>query len=195
MQVVSGPIGQEKIHFEAPSADRLDHEMNTFLTWMNSETDLDPLLKAGIAHLWFVTLHPFEDGNGRIGRAIVDMLLARADGVPERFYSVSTQIEAERKEYYLQLEQQQRHSTDITMWLGWFLDCLGRAISTAETPLEQVLFKARIWDQLREHPINERQRLILNKMLEVGFEGHMNTSKYAKLANRLIERDSLKLLG
>lgn len=182
MQVVSGAIGREKVHFEAPRADRLETEMDVFLTWVNGKNEIDPLIKAGIAHVWFVTIHPFEDGNGRIGRAIADMLLARADGIAERFYSLSTQIEAERNDYYDQLEMQQRSSTDITVWLGWFLDCLGRAISNAETTLGDVMFKARLWETLRGELINDRQRLIINKMLEEDFEGHMNTSKYSKLA-------------
>jgi Fic family protein len=191
MQVVSGPIGKEIVHFEAPSANRLEKEMQTFLDWFGNSHDIDPVIKAGIAHLWFVTIHPFEDGNGRIGRAIGDMALARADNTPDRFYSLSSQIEAERKDYYNQLERQQRstlfdpntdYACDITSWLEWFLDCLGRAIASAETTLGSVLFKARLWDKINQKPINERQRLIINRMLEDDFKGHMNTSKYAKLA-------------
>ncbi|MDX2346604.1 MAG: Fic family protein [Legionella sp.] len=182
MEVVSGPIGREKVHFEAPSADRLDNEMQAFLVWFESSNHIDPVLKAGIAHLWFVTIHPFEDGNGRIARAIGDMALARADGMSDRFYSLSTQIESERKAYYFQLESQQKSSLDITGWLEWFLDCLGRAVSSADTMLSNVLLKASIWDKVNQSPINERQRLILNRMLEDNFEGYMNTSKYAKLA-------------
>jgi len=182
MQVVSGPIGLEKVHFEAPSANRLESEMNAFLTWFDKQNDFDSVLKAGIAHLWFVTIHPFEDGNGRIARAIGDMALARADETPDRFYSLSSQIESERKDYYNQLEQQQRSSPEITGWLEWFLDCLGRAISSAETTLGNVLFKAQLWDKINQNPVNERQRLIINRMLENDFKGHMNTSKYAKLA-------------
>ena len=135
MQVVSGPIGKEKVHFEAPDADRLEKEMQAFLKWFGNGDDIDPVIKAGIAHFWFVTIHPFEDGNGRIARAIGDMALARADGTQDRFYSLSSQIEAERKHYYAQLEKQQRATPDITDWLSWFLDCLGRAISNAETTL------------------------------------------------------------
>lgn len=182
MQVVSGAIGQEKIHFEAPRADRLEQEMEAFLTWINNEQDIDPILKAGIAHFWFVTIHPFEDGNGRIGRAIGDMMLARADKTASRYYSMSTQIEAERNDYYSQLEWQQRGSTDITAWLIWFIKCLGQSIINAESILSHVLFKDRLLGALGEYSLNERQRLILNKMLENGFEGHMNTAKYAKLA-------------
>ncbi len=182
MQVVSGPMGREKVHFEAPGADRLENEMATFLSWFDRGGDLDPVIKAGIAHLWFVTIHPFEDGNGRIARAIGDMALARADGTPDRFYSLSSQIEAERKSYYEQLENQQRSTPDITAWLEWFLDCLGHAISSAETTLGSVLFKAQLWDKINQNPVNERQRLIINRMLDTDFIGHMNTSKYAKLA-------------
>ncbi len=182
MQVISGPTGREKVHFEAPSADRLENEMTTFLTWLDQKIDLDPVLKAGIAHLWFVTIHPFEDGNGRIARAIGDMALARADNTPDRFYSLSSQIETERKSYYDHLESQQRGTPDITAWLEWFLDCLGRAISNAEQTLGKVLFKAQLWNRINETPVNERQRLVINRMLENDFIGHMNTSKYAKLS-------------
>ncbi len=182
MQVVSGPIGHEKVHFEAPSADKLKKEMAAFLSWFENQSNLDPVLRAGIAHLWFVTLHPFEDGNGRIGRAIADMALARADNIPDRFYSLSTQFALERKDYYNQLEIQQRSTPEITGWLEWFLDCLGRAISNAEESLAKVLFKAKLWDKINQNPVNERQRLIINRMLEDSFVGHMNTSKYAKLA-------------
>lgn len=182
MQVVSGPIGREKVHFEAPNADLLDKEMKTFLDWFETSNDIDPVLKAGIAHLWFVTIHPFDDGNGRIARAIGDMALARSDGTQNRFYSLSSQIESERKEYYNQLERQQRSSTDITAWLEWFLECLSRAISNSETTLANVLFKAKLWDIINKKPVNERQRIIINRMLEDNFIGYMNTSKYAKLA-------------
>ncbi len=181
MQVVSGPIGREWVHFEAPDVARLETEMTAFLDWFDASAPVDPLIKAAIAHLWFITIHPFEDGNGRIARAIADMALARADGMSDRFYSMSAQIEAERKTYYQQLECQQRNSVDITGWLDWFLDCLGRAISTAETMLSAILYKAELWNIANRHGVNERQRLILNRMLD-GFKGHMNTSKYAKLA-------------
>lgn len=182
MQVVSGPIGKEKVHFEAPAAERLEKEMEAFLAWLAGEDDTDPVIRAGIAHLWFVTIHPFEDGNGRIARAIGDMVLARADGTPNRFYSLSSQIEAKRKQYYDQLESQQRATPDITNWLSWFLDCLGHAISNAENMLGSVLFKAQLWNTINQKPVNDRQRLIINRMLEDDFEGFMNTSKYAKLA-------------
>ena len=182
MRVVSGPFGRKKVHFEAPSADLLESEMVLFLNWFNSEKNIDPILKAGIAHLWFVTLHPFDDGNGRIGRAIADMALARADGLSERFYSLSSQIETERKAYYFQLESQQRGGVDATHWLDWFIECLRRAIDNAEISLEKVFYKAKIWEGLKKYPINERQSLVLNRMLEGNFEGFMNTSKYAQMA-------------
>lgn len=182
MRVVSGSIGKEKVHFEAPSADRLEKEMHAFLSWFEKAHDLDPVIQAGIAHFWFVSIHPFEDGNGRLARAIGDMALARADGVPDRFYSLSSQIEAERKDYYTQLEKQQRANPDITEWLKWFLDCLSRAIANAEQSLEKILFKAKLWARINQKPVNQRQRLIINRMLEDDFEGFMNTSKYAKLA-------------
>ena len=181
MQVVSGPIGRESVHFEAPEAARLEAEMAAFLKWLNTDGNVDPVLKAGIAHFHFVTIHPFEDGNGRIGRAIADLELARADSTSERFYSLSAQIESERKEYYLQLERGQRGSLDITLWLEWFLQCLGRAIEAAEQTLSGVLRKAKRWDQINHEPVNERQRKILNRLID-GFEGKLTTSKYGKIA-------------
>jgi len=182
MQVVSGPIGNEKVHFEAPEAGKLDREMTTFLKWFDAKSKIDPVIRAGIAHLWFVTIHPFEDGNGRIARAIADMALARADGASDRFYSLSSQIESERKDYYDQLERQQRSGPDITGWIQWFLGCLERSVSNAEGTLQSVLFKALLWEKINRQPVNERQRLIINRMLEDDFHGHMNTSKYAKLS-------------
>jgi Fic family protein len=143
MQVVSGPIGREKIHFEAPSAERLELAMANFLSWFETTQNLDPVLKAGIAHFWFVTIHPFEDGNGRIGRAIIDLLLARAEGSTERFYSMSSQIETERKEYYLRLEGCQRGTLDISSWLQWFLQCLDRALAKTETSLSSIIHTTR----------------------------------------------------
>lgn len=181
MQVVSGPIGKEKVHFEAPEASRLDGEMKKFLAWFNARPDEDPVLRAGIAHLWFVTIHPFEDGNGRIARAIADMSLARADGTQERFYSMSSQIEAERKEYYRELEAAQRGDVDITKWLHWFLECLERAIDGAAEELAGVLYKAKVWERINRRPVNERQRTVINRMLS-GFEGFLTTSKYSRLA-------------
>jgi Fic family protein len=160
MQVVSGPIGKERVHFEAPSADCLDHEMAGFLHWFGNSSGMDPVIKAGIAHFWFVTIHPFQDGNGRIGRAIADMALAQADGTPERFYSMSAQIEAERKHYYDILEASQRGGMDITLWLEWFLECLRRAVDGAESNLASILRKARLWEQVKEEPVNESHGLL-----------------------------------
>ena len=180
MQVVSGPIGREKVHFEAPSAEKLDQEMTELLHWFEAPNGVDPVVKAAIAHFWFVTIHPFEDGNGRIGRAIVDLELARADGTTERFYSMSSQIEVERKEYYLQLERGQRSGLDVTLWLEWFLACLGRAIANADQTLSGVLQKARVWEKVNQQPVNDRQRKIINKLID-GFEGKMTSSKYAKI--------------
>ncbi|MGC3992037.1 MAG: Fic family protein [Chthoniobacteraceae bacterium] len=180
MQVVSGPIGRESVHFEAPAAGRLAKEMSTFLGWFEKAHDDDPVLKAGVAHLWFVTIHPFEDGNGRIGRAIADMALARADGTSERFYSMSSQIEAERKQYYVLLEQTQKGGLDITGWLEWFLACLGRALDGAEQILAKTLRKAAVWQRINQLPVNERQRQVINRLLD-GFEGKLTSSKYSKL--------------
>jgi len=181
MQVVSGPIGHERVHFEAPAASRLTTEMSRFIAWFNEPSAIDPVLKAAVAHFWFVTIHPFEDGNGRIARAIADMSLARADGTKDRFYSMSSQIEAERKEYYQKLEAAQRGDLDITPWLSWFLDCLSRAIDGTELGLGGVLNKARLWERINQRPVNVRQRLVINRMLN-DFEGFLSTSKYAKLA-------------
>lgn len=181
MQVVSGPFGRETVHFEAPSASRLAGEMSIFLDWFEHPTPIDPVIKAAIAHFWFVTIHPFDDGNGRIARAIADMALARADHSATRFYSMSTRIEAERRDYYAQLERQQRATPDITEWIGWFIACLTRAIETADDTLESVLQKAHLWDAANKAGVNARQTLVLNRMLD-GFKGHINTSKYAKIA-------------
>jgi Fic family protein len=182
MQVVSGAIGRELVHFQAPKADRVVHDMDLFLAWFNGTAAvLDPVLRAAVAHFWFVTIHPFEDGNGRIARAIADMALARGDGTPDRFYSMSARIEAERKDYYLQMESAQRGSTDITAWIAWFLGCLERAIDSADDILAGVLRKARMWRSLNTKPVNDRQRLVLNRMME-DWQGFLNTSKYATLA-------------
>ena len=181
MQVVSGPIGRERVHFEAPSADRLEQEMSQFIDWFNVPTSLDPVLKAALAHFWFVTIHPFEDGNGRIARAIADLSLARADGTRERCYSMSSQIESERREYYRQLERAQRGAVDVTDWLVWFLGCLDRSVRGAADVLSSVLFKAELWRRINRDPVNDRQRLIINKLLD-GFQGFLTTSKYATLA-------------
>lgn len=181
MQVVSGPVGRERVHYEAPSADRLAREMGTFVDWFNHEVSLDPVLKAGVAHLWFVTIHPFDDGNGRIARAIADMALARSERSVQRFYSMSAQIRAEREGYYDILEATQKGELDITRWLEWFLRCLGRAIDGAETTLATVMAKARFWEARAGQSFNERQRLVLNRLLD-GFEGKLSSSKWAALA-------------
>lgn len=180
MTVVSGPVGKERVHFEAPAAARLDREMQAFLNWFNAHTDIDPVLKAGLAHLWFVTVHPFDDGNGRLARAIADMALAGSENSPQRFYSMSAQIRQERAAYYDILEQTQKGRIDITPWMDWFLGCLGRAIDGAQTTLASVLAKARFWEAIAGVAINERQRLVLNRLLD-SFEGKLTTSKYAKL--------------
>jgi Fic family protein len=182
MQVVSGPIGRERVHFEAPVADRVPEEMNRFIDWCNRPTDLDPVLRAAVAHFWFVTIHPFEDGNGRLARAIADLMLARSDGCSERFYSMSTQIAEERKDYYRVLERTQRGDLDISPWVIWFLGCLERAIEQADTLTSGVLRKTALWRTLEAGgPVNARQRLVINRLLD-GFEGGLTTSKYAKLA-------------
>jgi Fic family protein len=181
MQVISGPAGREHVHFEAPKAERLDSEMGVFLDWFETATGIDPVLKAAQAHVWFVTIHPFEDGNGRIARAIADMALARSEGSPQRFYSMSTRIRQERKAYYDILERTQKGTMDITPWMSWFLGCLGRAIDDAQGTLGSVLAKARFWERARSVPLNDRQRLVLNRLLD-GFEGKLTTSKYAKIA-------------
>jgi len=181
MQVVSGPMGHEKIHFEAPEAPLVDGEMQNFIKWFNTCThDIDPVLKAGIAHLWFVTVHPFDDGNGRIARTIADMQMARADSSSQRFYSMSVQIQKERKKYYDILEKTQKGSLDITEWLEWFLACLDRALTASEEAVATILNKARYWETFAEKNISQRQRLMLNKLLD-GFEGKLTTSKWAKI--------------
>ena len=180
MQVVSGAVGKEKVHYQAPDADKLKNEINVFLEWFNAENKLDPVIKAGLAHLWFVTLHPFEDGNGRITRALTDMLLARADGISQRFYSMSSQILKERKEYYSILEKSQKGKLDVTEWLNWFLNCLLAALNTSEETLAKVLQKHHFWNKHSTNIQNDRQKIILNKMLD-GFKGKLTTSKWAKI--------------
>jgi len=186
MRVVSGPIGRERVHFVAPCADRLDGEMKKFLDWFGNPEDLDPVLKAGIAHLWFVSVHPFEDGNGRIARAIADMQLARADGSRQRFYSMSVGIRQERNAYYDILEKTQKstdvtkNGIDITPWLGWFLACLSRALDTTEITLANVFKKAHFWEAHMSESMNERQRTVINKLFG-GFEGKLTTSKWSKI--------------
>ena len=180
MQVVSGPVGRERVHFEAPGAARLEVEMQRFLAWFNDDMTSEPVLKAALAHLWFVTIHPFDDGNGRIARAIADMLLARSERSPQRFYSMSAQIREERDGYYAILERTQRGTMDVTPWMEWFLGCLTRAVERAQAALAGVVEKARLWEKLRDVPLNERQRMVINRMLD-GLEGKLTTSKWAAL--------------
>ncbi|MDR3714433.1 MAG: Fic family protein [Puia sp.] len=180
IQVVSGPMGKEKIHFQAPDSDVLTSEMNKFLDWFNTESDMDPVIKAAITHLWFVTIHPFDDGNGRVTRAITDMQLSRADQSPQRFYSMSSQIRNERKGYYEILEKTQKGTLDITAWLDWFLTCLDRALTNTDETLGIVMKKARFWEKHSTISLNDRQRIMLNKLLD-GFDGKLTSSKWAKI--------------
>lgn len=180
MEVVSGPIGRERVHFEAPAADRLAKEMKRFLDWFNAGPKTDEVLKAGLAHLWFVTLHPLDDGNGRIARALADMLLARSEKTSQRFYSMSAQIERQRSDYYGALEQAQKGTVDVTEWMQWFLRSLSRAIDGAENTLGSVLKKAQFWDSVSHLSLNVRQRKMLNRLLD-GFKGKLTTSKWATM--------------
>lgn len=180
MQVLSGPHGHEKVHYEAPGAGRIDRDMKAFLAWYNADDKLDPVVKAALAHLWFVTIHPFDDGNGRIARAIADMSLARSEYSSQRFYSMSAQIRLERNAYYDRLEATQKGDLDVTRWLLWFLACLDRAFDGAETILAQVFQKAAFWKQHAEAAFNKRQRDILNRLLD-GFDGKLTSSKYARI--------------
>jgi len=181
MQVISGAIGREKVHFEAPPASCLRSEITQFLNWFNASQSLDPYLKAGIAHLWFVTIHPFDDGNGRIGRAIADMALSRADQSRDRFYSLSSQIMKERQGYYLHLERSQKGSLDATEWLAWFLQCLINAIDSANSNLYSTLAKTQFWQHWQGVPFNERQIKLLNRLLD-GFEGNLTNKKWSLIA-------------
>lgn len=181
MQVVSGPFGREHVHFSAPPAKRVAVEMNAFLAWFNAPPTTDPVIKAALAHLWFVTIHPFEDGNGRIARAIADLALARSENTPQRFYSMSAQIRAERNTYYDQLERTQKGTTNVTTWILWFLECLGRAIHGADGVLASVIAKARFWERAGALALSERQIKVLNRLLD-GFEGKMTSSKWATIA-------------
>jgi Fic family protein len=180
MQVVSGPIGRETIHYEAPGHEVLEKEMARFIKWCNAALIIDPVLKSALAHFWFVTIHPFEDGNGRIARAIADMMLARSEKTSQRFYSLSSQIQHERKDYYLVLEDCQKGTLDITPWMEWYLNCLKRAIGASEKILAAVLVKAGFWKAHAGESFNERQRKIINRLLD-GFEGKLTSSKWAKL--------------
>ena len=202
MQVVSGAAGREKVHFQAPDADLIEMEMNRFVKWFNEENKIDLVIKAAIAHLWFVTIHPFQDGNGRITRALTDMLLAQSDKSTQRFYSMSAQIRVERKEYYEILEKTQKGDLDISEWIKWFLSCLINALKATNNILTRVLLKADFWNRNSKTIINERQKTILNKLLD-GFEGKLTSMKWAKITkcskdtairdiNDLINKDILQ---
>ena len=180
MQVVSGPMGKEKVHYQAPPASSLETEMEKFIEWINDRQDIDIVIKAALSHLWFVTLHPFEDGNGRIARAITDMILAQSDNQSYRFYSMSSQIRNERKKYYDILEKTQKGNLNITDWLEWFLNCLLHALKSSETILERVIFKHNFWMSNSSAIKNERQKKLLNRILD-GFDGKLTTSKWAKI--------------
>jgi len=181
MQVVSGAMGKEKVHYQAPDATTLKKEIKIFIEWFNDKDKLDPVIKAGLAHFWFVTLHPFEDGNGRIARAITDMQLSRADGNFQRFYSMSAQIRLERKEYYNILEKSQKGTLDVTAWLHWFLSCLMNALNATDQTFVKVLNKHQFWNIHAAIIFNDRQKRLLNKLLD-GFDGKLTTSKWAKIA-------------
>jgi Fic family protein len=202
MQMVSGPIHRQKVYYEAPPANLLEAEMGDFLNWFNVDQQDDPVVKAGLAHLWFVTIHPFEDGNGRIARAVGDMALARAEKSAQRFYSLSAQIQRERKDYYDRLESTQKGDLDVTAWLEWFLGCLLRAIQGAEETLASVMAKARFWQRWAGTPLNDRQIKLLNRLLD-GFDGKLTSSKWAAIGkcsqdtalrdiSELLERGVLK---
>ena len=197
MQIVSGHFGRERIYYEAPDFDCLDSEMETFIRWFNGHLESDPVIGAALAHFWFVTIHPFEDGNGRIARALADMMLARSEKSPLRFYSMSAQIQRDRKAYYNVLEQCQKGSLDISLWVEWFLACLKRAIEAAEETLEAIFRKARFWEAHAGEPFNDRQRDIINRLLD-GFSGKLTSSKWAKLekcSQDTALRDINNLLG
>lgn len=180
MQVVSGPLGRESVHFQAPDADLIPDEMSAFIKWFNEDNKLDPVLKAALAHLWFVTIHPFEDGNGRIARAITDLQLARSEDSPQRFYSMSAQIRKERNAYYSILEETQKGSMNVTAWIIWFLSCLGRSLESTKEILAVILKKAKFWEEHRTVSLNERQRFMISKLID-GLEGKLTTTKWAKL--------------
>lgn len=180
MQIVSGPMGKERVHYQAPASDRIEFEMGKFLYWLENEHEIDLVLKAAIAHLWFVSIHPFDDGNGRITRAITDMILARSDKSVRRFYSMSAQIRVERKDYYEKLEKAQKGNSDITEWVLWFLQCLINAIDSTEETLSKILHKAEFWKLHSKTIFNERQQKIINRLLD-GFDGKLTTSKWGKI--------------
>ena len=186
MQVISRPIGQEKVHFEAPPTKKLDKEMQIFISWINEKSQLDGIIRAGIAHIWFVTIHPFDDGNGRIARTLTEMFLARDENNPKRFYSLSSQIMAERNEYYEVLKATQSGTGDITEWLKWFLECMNRAILNSNILLNKIMIKARVWQGFAQIRLNERQIKVINRLLDAGaggFEGGLKNKKYIGIAH------------
>ncbi len=202
MQVVSGPIGRQQVHYQAPPAPQLDGEVRTFLDWFNRRSEPEGLLRVGLAHLWFVTIHPFEDGNGRIARAIADQALAQSEGSGQRFYSVSAQIRKERSDYYRMLERSQKGALDVTDWLAWFLQCFSRALDGTEATCDKVLRKADFWQRYARENFGKRHKMVLNRLLD-GFEGKLTTRKWAAIAkcsiptaqrdiNELIERGILR---
>jgi len=202
MQVVSGAFGKEKIHFQAPDSSKIPAEMALFLDWLNSNESLDSVIKAGVAHLWLLTIHPFDDGNGRIARAVTDLLMARSDASAQRFYSLSAQIRLDRNAYYAILEKTQKGNLDLTDWLQWFLKTLIKALKSTDQVLKSVLFKADFWQKNSSIPINDRQKKMLNKLLD-GFDGHLTSNKWAKIThcskdtairdlNDLIQKNILK---
>ena len=193
MQVISGPYGRETVHFEAPGHERMEGEMARFLSWFNAAAPTDPVLRSAVAHLWFVTIHPFDDGNGRIARAIADLVLARSERSPQRFYSLSSQIQQERTTYYDVLEQSQKGSLDVTVWIEWFLGCLQRAIQSSEVTLQAVLTQARFWESHAGKAFNGRQRLLLNRLLD-GFEGKLTSTKWA-LIGKCSQDTALRDIG
>lgn len=181
MQIVSGAMGKEKVHYEAVPAQRVKEEMDKFLKWFNDKSPFDPVLKAAIAHFWFIVIHPFDDGNGRIARAITDLMLARADGTTERYYSMSSQILIERKQYYEILQKVQHSTGDITDWFDWFLNCLKNSLLATKATLQKIFRKAEFWKIHENTRFNERQRFMLNKLFD-GFDGKLKSSKWAKMA-------------
>ncbi|PWH84945.1 hypothetical protein DIT68_12395 [Brumimicrobium oceani] len=181
MQIVSGPMGREKVHFQAPSPEVVQHEMNVFLNWLEEKEKLDLVLKSAIAHFWFIIIHPFDDGNGRIARAISDLILARSENSAQKFYSLSSQILEQKKAYYDVLQKVQNSSGDITEWLDWFLNCMYSSLKTTEETIIKGLGKAEFWEKHKETILNSRQRLMLNKLMD-GFTGKLKTSKWAKIA-------------
>ena len=202
MQVVSGPIGRQRVHYQAPPAPQLDGEMQAFLDWFNRRGEPEGLLRAGLAHLWFVTIHPFEDGNGRVARAIADQALAQSEDSGQRFYSVSSQIRKERSDYYDMLERSQKGALDVTDWLAWFLDCFSRALDGAEADCANVLRKADFWQRYAREPFDKRQKTVLNRFLG-GFDGKLTAKKWAAIGkcsiptaqrdiNELVERGILR---